>query len=68
MYEEDNGIFSDGITLIDNEEEVEKDIAGMYCIMKDGRPYNLEDFYADFGAFSNARSFQKNIVNLIADR
>lgn len=62
------GVYSDGMTLIDNEGNAEKDIAGMYCNMKDGSIHNMEDFYAEFGAFDNASRFAKNVVNLIADR
>lgn len=68
MCEIETGVYSDGMTLIDVEGEAEKDIAGMYCKMKDGSIYNMEDFYAVYGAFDSASKFAKNVINLIADR
>lgn len=64
----EDGVYSDGMSMIDNIEGVEDDISGMYCIMKDGTQYNMEDFYEEFGAFEGDSDFPNNIVNLIADR
>lgn len=66
MYENTPTPFSDGLTLI--EDDFEDDISQMYCIMKDGSSYNMEDFYSDFGAFEKSDRFLKNVISLIADR
>ena len=44
------------------------DIQQMYCIMKDGSCYNMEDFYSDFGAYEDGDEFYNNVDELIADR
>lgn len=62
------GVFSDGTTILDNIADCENDISGMYCVMKDGFYYNMEDFYTEFGAFNDSTTFYKNIEALIEDR
>lgn len=69
MYEEEDGVYSTGVyTMIDNIEGIEDDCSGMYCKMKDGSTYNMEDFYAEFGAYDKNSNFPENVMNLIADR
>lgn len=68
MYMEEDGVYSDGINMVDNIEEIEKDCSGMYCRMKDGSACNMEDFYAEFGAFDKNSNFPENVMNLIEDR
>ena len=68
MWKDDKGVYSDGMTLCDGIENVEDDIQQMYCIMKDGSCYNMEDFYSDFGAYEDGDEFYNNVNELIADR
>lgn len=68
MYKIKFGVFSDGLNMIDNIDECENDISGMYCVMKDGFNYNMEDFYAEFGAFEDSDTFYTIIETLIEDR
>lgn len=66
--ENQEGVFSDGMTLIDTFEDVEDDIQEMYFVMKDGSIYNCEDFYSDMGAYSPGSKFIENIDNYVAER
>lgn len=68
ISENQEGAFSDGMTLIDTFENVEDDIQQMYFVLKDGSIYNCEDFYSDMGAYSPGSNFIDNIKNLVADR
>ena len=43
--------FFDGMTLIDNAEEVEDDISQVFSITKDREQVNLQDYYSENGAF-----------------
>lgn len=62
-----NKPFSDGFNFFD--EDYQDDISAMYCILKNGEVYNLEDFYYDYGAFSkNKNDLPNNIKELIKDR
>ena len=65
---DDNGVYSDGINLLDGVENVEDDIQQMYFILKDGSAVCCEDFYADHGAYDNDSNFIEDIKNLVADR
>lgn len=63
-----DGVFCDGVNLIDNVEDVEDDISQMYCNFKDGGGCNMEDFYSMYGAYERGSAFIDNIKNLIRDR
>jgi hypothetical protein len=62
------GVYSDGVTLIDNIGDAEADISHMHCLLKNGGAYNIEDFYAEYGAFDEGDVFSQNVMELIADR
>lgn len=66
--EEEKGVFSDGLNLLDNIEEAEDDIQQMYFVLKDGSFYNCQDFYSDFGAYEEGDKFIKNIEKYVMDR
>lgn len=68
ISENQEGVFSDGMTLIDTFENVEDDIQQMYFVLKDGSIYNCEDFYADMGAYNPGSKFIENIDNYVAER
>lgn len=61
-------VFCDGMTVLDNIGDYEDDIQSLYCIMKDGQEYCMQEFYTDFGAYEDREVFLNNIINLIADR
>lgn len=62
------GVWSDGINMIDFYKDVEDDIQQMICKYKCGRWYVMEDFYSSHNAFNNREKFLKDIDRLIADR
>ena len=66
--EEEKGVFSDGLNLLDNIEEAEDDIQQMYFVLKDGSFYNCQDFYSDFGAYEEGDKFIKNIEKYVMNR
>lgn len=59
--------YFDGMFLLDNVADVEDDIQQVNSITKDGDYVNLEDFYADEGAFdkNGGERFYKAICNLM---
>lgn len=66
-YAVKDGVFCDGINLIDNIEDVEDDISQMYCNFKDGGGCNMQDFYSMYGAYRKGNAFIENIKKLIQD-
>ena len=54
--------------MIDHVGNLEDGIQEMYCILKDGCCYNMEDFYAEHHAFDDGKTFYKENENLIADK
>ena len=68
IIDKGQGVYSDGMTLLDFVEDAEDDISNMYCVLKTGHFYNMEDFYAEYGAFEDAEVFFENLKNLIADK
>lgn len=62
------GVFSNGMTLLDNIADAEDDIQHMYFVLKDGTIENCEDFYSEHGAFEENSNFIEDIKNLVADR
>ena len=66
---DDQGVYSDGIVMIDNIANAEDDVQQMYCELKHGGTLCMEDFYADYGCFSDKEELLfNNIAELIADR
>ena len=68
IAEDTKGVFSDGMTLLDNVAGAEDDIQHMYFMMKDGTIENCEDFYSEHGAYEENSNFIEEIKNLVADR
>lgn len=64
----EEGVWSDGMSMIDFYENVEDDIQQMICKYKSGRYYTLEDFYSMHHAYTNSEKFLKDIDSLIEDR
>lgn len=62
------GVWSDGMFMIDFYEEVEDDIQQMMCEYKCGRYYTLEEFYSMHHAYRNSKKFLEDIERLIKDR
>lgn len=63
-----SGAYSDGLNLVDFDEHCEDDIQQMFCRLRSGGRYNLEDFYAYFGAYEKDSAFPKMIAALMRDR
>lgn len=61
-------VYSDGMFIIDNVEDVEDDIQRMYCRLKDGSTAVLEDFYSQHGAYSDTTEFIDAIRDLMMDK
>lgn len=66
--EKGEGVWSDGLNMIDFYDNTEDDIQQMTCKYKCGRWYNMEDFYSSHHAFDDGEKFLKDIDRLIADR
>lgn len=59
--------FFDGMTLIDNAEDVEDDISQVFSITKDREQVNLQDYYSENGAFDedSEDQFLEAVKNLM---
>lgn len=57
----------DGINFICDKCNFEDDISQMYCVFKDGKTMNVEDFYNDYG-FDRSLECIIRSLNLLADR
>lgn len=68
ITEDTKGVFSDGISLLDNIADAEDDIQKMYFVMKDGSIKNCEDFFYEHGAYQKDSHFIEDIKNFVADR
>ena len=68
MWNDENGVYSDGMTLYDGIGNVQDDIQQMYCKTKKGNYHNMEDFYSAFGAYVDMDEFYNNVKEIIADR
>lgn len=66
--EKGEGVWCDGLNMIDFYDNVEDDIQQMTCKYKCGRWYNMEDFYSSHHAYTDAEKFIKDIERLIEDR
>lgn len=65
---EGNGVYSDGVTLIDCIDNCEDDIFQMYFVLKNVGVTNCEDFYAEHGAYDKNSDFLEKIEELVSDR
>ena len=66
--EKGEGVWSDGLNMIDFYDNAEDDIQQMICKYKCGRWYVMEDFYSSHHAFDDGEKFLKDIDRLIANR
>jgi len=59
-------VYFDGMTLLDNIEDVEDDVSQVYSITKDHQQVNLQNYYEENGAFNgDSEQFLKAIKNLM---
>ena len=57
---------SDGMNYYDA--EIEDDISAMYCVLKNGKHCNMQEFYVGHGAYNGLYDFLRNIITIIKDR
>lgn len=57
-------VYFDGMTLIDDVEDVEDDIQQVYSYTEYGKKVNLEDYYQENGVFNEDRS---RLIEAIGD-
>ena len=67
-YGRDDGVFSDGMFLLDNYDPCEDDIQQMVCILKNNHSQTLEDFYEQNKAYDDGVFFFNAIARKIKDK
>lgn len=62
------GAYSDGISLIDYDNNFKDDISSMYAYLRNNNKYNLQDFFSRHKAYTNTLYFLGQIKDMIRDR